>query len=312
MLNMRKLIPFALAAGMMGGSAAANDEDYTVSYEKPDGSPFSCVQEVVRAPEGIYRFAHKCPNTAGSVLIANHALARMDWARAFAENEKLLSRGISERPVIDGLLKSALMRGQLDKAVWAANVAAVEGVVTPYSALINAARAARQNDVLGAFSELMDLPVDNGDPVSLYVNNLAYTLEVAMGKAAPGAKKNDGAALFAQALADTDAMIQEQVQQAIARDGADSAPAYAEFSEVSTMLRRGAELLINPADYEARRALVKFYIGKDAVEAGAEMLDGIPDSLQTQEDRGMAQFLRRGLPPMSPTVLPPIPTHAPR
>lgn len=307
MLNTRKLIPFALAAGLMGGAAAANDDNYTLTYEKPDDSPFTCTQQVFYTKEGIYRFAHKCPNTAGSVLIAHHALARMDWQRAFAENATLLRRGLTERPVIEGLLKSGLMRADMTDAAWAAGVAEKHDVETPSRALIDAVRAAQKNDSDGVMAALTRMNLVRGEPESLYINNLAYVLDTHIS----GGTGGNAAQLLAAALADTDAMIREQVKTAIARDGKESAEAYAAFNDAATMMRRAGELLLDPQNHEARRALARFYIEKQATEAGKAMMDAIPEEVRTPEDRGLIMLLREPVAPKKPVTLPPIPRPIP-
>ena len=299
--HMRKFIPFALAAGIAGGVAQAQDD---VTYERFPADAFGCTQVVYKFASGTYRHIAECPNMAGSVLIARQALARMDWARAHAENSRLLAAGIGERDVIEGLTQSALMRGDRDEAVRAASSAALAGVVTPHGALINAVRAAQAGDKAGILDELLQVLErrSSAEPAAVYINQTAYAIEGALRGGAPG----DAAALLARALAEAEEGIREDVKNIRAREGARAAERYAAYADAATMMRHAAEILLDPGNDDARRRLAAFYIHRDAHEAARDILDAIPPERRTQEDRGLRRMAVYGQP------MPPIPAPAPR
>jgi hypothetical protein len=177
MLNKRKLIPFALAAGMMAGTAAAQDSGQNNDLEYiPPADQYSCEQWRVPVKEGVRIVTQDCTGNTARVLGLNHAMAEKDWAAAYDFGMGLQYNGVDEEDVVAKTAQAGFMMGSMPAAEEAARIASEMEIRTPYVALINAILAVKDGDLEEAKAVMDDIPQKDGDPATIFVRNTLYML----------------------------------------------------------------------------------------------------------------------------------------
>lgn len=177
MLNTRKLIPFALAAGMMAGTAAAQDSSAHDDFEYiPPVDQYACEQWRVPTKGGVRIVTRDCTGNTARVLGLNHAVNEMDWAAAYDFGMALQYNGVSEDDVVAKTAQAGFMMGNLSAAEEAARIASEMEIRTPYVAMINAILAVKDGDLEEAKAVLEDVPQKDGDPATIFVQQTLYML----------------------------------------------------------------------------------------------------------------------------------------
>lgn len=278
MVSFRKIIPFALAAGMAAGTAGAQD-GVDPAPVNPDADPFACEQV------GWYT---DCPNVAGSILVARYAVAEKDWGRAFtAATQVVVMAGLREPAEVARMAQSALMSGDERNAEIMADVAGRYQLVTPHSAVILAVQAAAREDIDGVKAALAAVPMEQQSASALYVTMLANIVE----KNAAIGEDLTAQEILWYALEETEEMIRTAVDAQVMLNGEESRPLYIRYVHEAALIRGSAELLIVPGRAESWRAMALTYEAMGAKEAALTETRHIELEDMTDEDVNLRRRL---------------------
>lgn len=287
MVIARKIIPFALAAGM--ASAVAADDK---AAPAAGGDPFDCVRVEFMSNSGRTYATVACPNVAGDVLVGRHAMTEMDWERAYDGFKSAMDAGVRDVGLAEKLVQSAVMTGDRDKVMAAAEIARDYDMTTPHGALARAVEAAAQEDTPAMQAALQSVIPVRGDRAGFFVERLGMAVAV---NAVIGEDLGAEEILWNSAEEAHRSITDMTIEMSARRP--EHTAFYKTYADEAALMRSVTELAIVPDFPAALRAMAQAYEQMGVKEAARRALGRLAEDDLTMEDLTLKRRLEA--PPMA-------------